>query len=105
MLNVRILPVVYEDFDDIERWYERQREKLGLEFAASYYDALGEIERVGHAVAENVLGFRAIRLRNFPCSVLYRVHDGIAYVTAISHAARDPKRLDNLLRRRSKLIP
>lgn len=78
------------EYDEAAIWYESQKIGLGSEFVS-------EIERALHTACESpqrfpsVLGnVQCIRVRRFPYSIFFRVHDERLVVLSVFHARRNP---------------
>lgn len=100
MLKVRVIAGVNRDLIHARRWYQRQNPGAARRLDDAFQHSLSEIARVGHALSENILGFRHVLLNRFPHAVYFRIHDGVAIVTTMQHTARDPKKLETILRHR-----
>ena len=103
-MKVRVLKLVHGDLHKAQRWYERQQRGLAAEVEREFFAALHELEKIGPALSENVLGYRHVWLERFPLTLYFRIHQDVAIVTVMRHGSRDPKSLDTILRRRSEKI-
>ena len=101
MRDVRILSDILEDIHEAAAWYDEEGYVgLGDRFIATFQTYLptirdnGGIHRIGYHE------FRKILLRPFPYTVFYRLHADTWIVTLVIHAARDPRHIRKLLRKR-----
>lgn len=74
------------------RWYEEQRDGLGVEL----FDAISETidlirthPEIGSPRATHRPS-RQVRVQRFPYYVVYRTHDDAIYVVAVAHTSRRP---------------
>jgi plasmid stabilization system protein ParE len=87
----RVLPAAADDVAEAQRWYEKQREGLGVEFVR-------EVDAALELVARNPLwrpaGYRGTRhapVNRFPYVIHYRISGNSIEVFAILHSKRDPR--------------
>lgn len=89
--QIQILPAALADALEARRWYEEQREGLGLEFEQTLEAALVSIERFPEMYPRVVGNVRRCLIGRFPYGVFYELQDeGLILVVAIFHASRDP---------------
>jgi plasmid stabilization system protein ParE len=71
---------------EAKRWYEEQREGLGLEFERTLEAALASIERF-----PEMYPVRRCLMGQFPFGVFYEIQDAnLNLIVAVFHASRDP---------------
>jgi len=105
MLKVRVLVYVNHDLIHARRWYQFQNPDASRRLDEAFQRGLAEIAKTGHALSEDILGFRHVLLSRFPYAIYFRIQDRIAIVTAVQHTARDPRRLETILRHRHRRNP
>ena len=89
-MNVRLLAPAQQELDEAIAWYSAQVPGLGDDFLDETLNALRLITRfplAWHPLGQNV---RRCRLKRFPYSVIYSVHDAELLVIAIAHQHRKP---------------
>ena len=77
--------------EEAAAWYEAQRPGLGAEFLAALDAAIESVRAHPDAYPVVLRDVRRARLRRFPHSLFYRVHDKQLLVIACFHARRDPR--------------
>jgi hypothetical protein len=72
------------------KYYNKQREGLGFEFAAEAKNTLLRIVNYPEAWSKFSAGSRRCLMKRFPYAVLYRYSDGHILILAFMHMSRDP---------------
>jgi plasmid stabilization system protein ParE len=90
-LRVVLRPEAQADLLAARRWYERQRQGLGDEFAQSVEELLDRIAKMPELCAVALWGVRCGKLRRFPYVVYYRVLADRIEVIAVLHGSRNPQ--------------
>jgi plasmid stabilization system protein ParE len=87
-----IRPAAESELTEAYRWYEAQRQGLGLEFLFSVEAALAFILRTPelHPLVHKQL--RRALIRRFPFGIFYVVDEDAIHVLAVFHGKRNPKR-------------
>jgi len=82
------------DLADAFAWYETQRPGLGSELLAEVARVLKTIEEFPerHPIARGIT--RRVPTRRFPYGIYYILDPELIAVTAVLHARRDPRRLE-----------
>ena len=96
-LPIIILPEARLDLLAAKRWYEGQRDGLGVRFLRAFEDLLARIEAFPELYAVYRNEFRCGKLRRFPYLVFYRVLEERIEVGAVIDARRDPEDWENRL--------
>lgn len=103
MTDVRILAEVSEDVASAANWYDREGYLgLGDRFERTFYSYVEHIQKRGKVYRTVYSDFRRIFLRPYPYALYYRYHGQFLVVSLVIHAARDPRRVRRLLRKRRR---
>lgn len=78
------------EFDDGQRFYERQVPGLGARFRADVRAALARLRRWPLAAPVERGEIRRILLSRFPYKLLYSIEAEIIYIIAVAHLHRAP---------------
>jgi hypothetical protein len=101
MTEVLILPEVSGDVADAANWYDLEGYVgLGDKFLTAFYSYIAILQEHGEIHRTVYSDFRRILLRPFPYSLYYRYHGGKLIISLVIHAARNPERIQGLLRER-----
>jgi len=87
-----IRPAAETELTEAYRWYEAQRQGLGLEFLFSIEAALALIQRTPELHPLIHKQVRRALIRRFPFGVFYVVDEDTIQVLAVFHGKRNPKR-------------
>jgi plasmid stabilization system protein ParE len=89
--HIQILPQALTEALEAQRWYEDQREGLGLEFEQTLEAALVSIERFPEMYPRVVGDVRRCLMGRFPYGIFYETQDtDLILIVAVFHASRDP---------------
>lgn len=89
-MRVIFSPEARLEFEDAERYYDRQLAGLGGRFRAEVISALLRIRAWPLSCPVERGEIRRLLLSRFPYKLLYSVEDDHIYVTAIAHQHRQP---------------
>lgn len=85
-------PEAENDIENASKWYEEQRDKLGIEF-------LNEVEKTYKKIVNNPKIYPIIHkslhraiINRFPFSIFYKVEKQSIVIIAVMHGSRHPKR-------------
>jgi plasmid stabilization system protein ParE len=95
MLDYRFTHRAERDLLSARRWYNRQDVDLGARFAKDVGSAIEFIRKKPDALVQLADGTRAIRCRDFPYRIYYRIDRQIIVVLAVYHTSREPGRWDD----------
>ncbi len=102
MIELRILPEVFEDAAEAAHWYDGKEPDLGDRFLDSFrsiYDPLRK-NPLAHRIVYRQ--HRKMTLNSFPYAVYFRMHNNAVIVTLLCHLARNPAVIRRALRAREK---
>ena len=85
-----IRPEAKADLLDSFRWYQKQRDGLGLDFKLCVDEVISKIRRNPLIHREIYKSVRRSVIRRFPFGVFYIVEGNTIIVLAVIHARRDP---------------
>ena len=89
--RIEILPRALDDAIEAKRWYEEQREGLGLEFESTLEAVLVGIQRSPELYPKVLGNIRRCLMGRFPYGVFFEPQGAeVVTVIAICHASRDP---------------
>jgi plasmid stabilization system protein ParE len=89
---LRVEPEALAELKEATSWYERERPRLGVDFALAVEQAVDRVRELPGAfpvVMERPLVRRAL-LRRFPYAVVFTVHQDTIHLLAVAHAKRRP---------------
>jgi plasmid stabilization system protein ParE len=90
-LRFQIHPEALEEAVEAKRWYEEQREGLGLEFEQTLEAALVSIERFPEIYPKVLGNVRRCLMGRFPSGIFYEIQEAnVIFIVAVFHASRDP---------------
>jgi plasmid stabilization system protein ParE len=89
-MRIEFSPEAKLEFDDGERYYERQVRGLGERFRADVRDALARLRNWPLAAPVERGDIRRMILSRFPYKLLYSVETDLIYVIAVAHLHRAP---------------
>jgi hypothetical protein len=89
MLACRFHPGATREFREAARWYEEQREGLGVEFSVEVRRAVGVIRERPEMWAFVTPRSRRCLLRRFPYAIVYQIRPDGVYVVSVSNLHRD----------------
>jgi len=100
-MKVAILRAARLDIQKCAQFWERQEPGLGIEFIEYILSELDEVATLAGIHPKKGSYHRAVLEGRFPYyAVYYRIIEDIAEIVAIVDTRRDPKRIDNFLKRR-----
>ena len=73
-----------------QRWYEKQRFGLGVQFEVEIDHAISRACEAPRRFPEVLAQVRRIRVRRFPFVIYYKVRGRALIVLAVFHARREP---------------
>ena len=85
-----LTPRAFDDVRSASRWYDNQREGLGLAFEAAFEAAAERVCRMPHSGRAVETPFRRVTLRRFPYDVFYEFNAQRVVVVLVFHNSRDP---------------
>jgi hypothetical protein len=101
MKHLRLLPEVLHDTANAADWYDEEGHAgLGNRFLAIFDAALPLIQDHGEVYRPVYQDFRRMLLPPFPYAVYYRYFEDWVVISLVIHAARSPRLVRKLLRRR-----
>lgn len=89
-MRVIFSPEAHREFDEAERYYNRQAPRLGEEFRAEIKLALPRIQAWPLSCPVEQGDIRRLMLSRFPYKLLYSVESDHIYVIAVAHQHRNP---------------
>jgi plasmid stabilization system protein ParE len=89
-MNVRFLTIAQKEVDDAVRWYDAQREQLGIEFLDQLDAAIRRITAFPGACPEIEEGLRRCILHRFPYGLIYGIDGNAIIIVAVPHLHREP---------------
>ena len=99
--SLRFLPEVVDDAIAGYGWYEAKAAGLGDEFLQLLYSTAGKIPE-NPLSSQRIHGaIRRCLLRKFPYAIYYRIEGEEVVVLGVFHCARDPRGVEQEMRRRS----
>jgi toxin ParE1/3/4 len=90
-MRVIFSPEAREEFDEAERYYNRQVEGLGQRFRAEVRLALPRIRAWPLSCPRERGDIRRLILSRFPYKLLYSVEADHIYIIAVAHQHREPQ--------------
>jgi plasmid stabilization system protein ParE len=90
-LPVVLRPEAQADVLSARRWYENQREGLGVAFEECLEEVFARIARMPELYEVALRDVRRGKLRRFPYLVYYRVFTDRVEVIAVLHGSRHPQ--------------
>ncbi len=98
--NINFLPEVEEDLISAYLWYEEKSKGLGEDFLRIFYASSSEIERNPQSYQKVYNNYRRKIIKRFPYSVYYLVKRYEVIVYGVFHTARNPKAIEDVLKKR-----
>ena len=95
-MRVEILGSGHRDIVNGSRFYDEQQHGLGNYFASYVYSELESLV-VYAGVHVQYAGYYKMILKRFPCSVYYKIEDGVVKVWRILDNRRNPHWVDSQL--------
>ena len=95
MMRVIFSPEARREFEEAERYYNRQAPRLGDEFRAEIKSALPRIQAWPLSCPVERGDIRRLTLSRFPYKLLYSVESDHIYVIAVAHQHRKPEYWNN----------
>lgn len=89
-MRVIFSPEARLEFEDAERYYDKQVEGQGSRFRAEVKAALSRMRAWPLACPEERSGIRRLLLSRFPYKLLYSLENDQIYVIAVAHQHRQP---------------
>lgn len=89
-MRILFSPEAKVEFDDAERYYERQIPGLGARFRTEVRDTLTRLQHWPLAAPVEQGDIRRLLLIRFPYKLLYTVEPECIYITAVAHQHRAP---------------
>jgi plasmid stabilization system protein ParE len=83
-------PEARQEFDEAERYYNRQVPGLGARLRAEIRAALPRIRRWPLSCPKERGDIRRLTLSRFPYKLLYSVESDHIYIIAVAHQHREP---------------
>lgn len=72
------------------RWYEKEKEGLGEEFAECVYEAIAYLEKKPKIHAKVYKDVRKAVVSRFPYCVYYTIEANRVYIISVFHSIQDP---------------
>ena len=85
-----LTPRAFEDFRSARRWYDDQREGLGIAFESAFDAAVERIRRMPDSGKPTEAPFRHVALRRFPYDVFYEFDAHRVLIVLVFHTSRNP---------------
>lgn len=89
--RIRFLREAQTDLDKIARWYQDQRQGLGIEFLKSVEESLAFAEENPDIFQEVAPSVRRCLTNRFPYAIYYRKESDRIIVLGIFHSSRSPR--------------
>ncbi len=89
-MNLIVRPEAETDLLLAYKWYEDEREQLGLEFMASVGLQLEKVASSPESYPVVYKGVRRCILKRFPYAIFYLAREDAVVVICVSHQARNP---------------
>lgn len=89
-MRVIFSPEARLEFEDAERYYDKQIEGLGSRFRAEVKAALSRMRAWPLSSPEERSGIRRLLLSRFSYKLLYSLENDHIYVIAVAHQHRQP---------------
>ena len=90
MRRLILTPGAFDDVRSAKRWYDSQREGLGITFESALEATLERIRRMPQTGKPIQPPFRRATLRRFPYEVFYEFDPQRILVVLVFHTSRDP---------------
>lgn len=90
-MRILFSPEAQAEFEDAERYYERQLPGLGRRFRGELQAALKRLRHWSLAAPVELGDIRRLLLSRFPYKLLYAVEADCIYVMAVAHQHRAPR--------------
>ena len=103
MIQLRILPEVFQDTTNAFNWYDDRESGLGEHFLSCFRATYNPITANPFTYRIVYKNYRRVLLHPFPYALYFRLQDEQAIITLVFHTARNPKTLRRILRNREKL--
>lgn len=100
--SIRLRPALLEDLAEAIAWYESRVEGLGSHFSDQFFEAVSRASEEPESRRVVFDGCRRIRLLKFPYSIYYLIENEEIVFILLFHSAREPRKLDVVLRSRSR---
>jgi plasmid stabilization system protein ParE len=91
-MKVKFLTPAEIELDEIIRYYERQRLRLGVQFGSELKHTLTRIRHYPEAWSPLSPRIRRCHVNRFPYSVIYEVREDLILIVAIQHHKQEPDR-------------
>ena len=85
-----LAPRAFDDIRSASRWYDNQREGLGLAFEAAFEAAAERVCRMPLSGKAVEAPFRRVTLRRFPYDMFYEFDAQRVVVILVFHNSRNP---------------
>ncbi|MCE5360424.1 hypothetical protein [Candidatus Igneacidithiobacillus taiwanensis] len=89
-MRIAFSPEAKLEFEDGERYYERQVTGLGARFRTEVREALSRLRHWPLAAPVEHGDIRRLILSRFPYKLLYSVEPDLIYIVAVAHLHRAP---------------
>jgi len=103
MIDLRILPEVFQDTAAAADWDDEKEFGIGDRFLSSFRSTDNPIRIKPHSFTIIYKNYRRVLLEPFPYAVYFRLHDEHAIIALVLRTARNPATLRRKLRSREKL--
>jgi plasmid stabilization system protein ParE len=90
MMRIEFSPEAKSEFDDAERFYERQVAGLGARFRHDVKEAINRLRQWPFAAPLERGDIRRLTLSRFPYKLLFSVETDYLYIIAVAHQHRSP---------------
>jgi plasmid stabilization system protein ParE len=89
-MRIVFSPEARSEFDEAERYYEKQIAGLGVRFRGDVRAALSRIRAWPLSCPCERGEIRRLTLSRFPYKLLYAVESDLIYIIAVAHLHREP---------------
>jgi len=89
-MKIVFSPEAQLEFEEAERYYQRQATYLGKEFRREVRNSLPRLRNWPLSCALEIGEIRRLTLSRFPYKLLYSVESDYLYVIAVAHQHREP---------------
>jgi len=103
MKDFRILPEVADDVAEAADWYDKEGfAGLGDRFLETFYASIGHLQKTREIHRCVYSDFRRVFLRPLSYGLYYSYDGRLLIIALVIHVARDPQRVQAILRARTK---
>ena len=92
MYQLKLLPLAESEILESARYYEEQKEGLGIEFLDELENAKAKLSENPHhySFISTDRTFRSFPLQRFPFKLIFEIHDNGVIINSVRHDKRKP---------------